>query len=67
MPVSEYVFDLSGRIVMSSRNYNTEWNGGFRGASLSQGTYYYWIEFGSLNQWRALLFFYEITDPSSSF
>lgn len=41
LPVTKYIFDLSGRIVMSSRNYNTDCNGGFRGASLSLGTYYY--------------------------
>lgn len=33
LPELVYVFDLSGRIVMSSRNYNNEWNEDFRGDS----------------------------------
>lgn len=48
MPVSVQVFDLSGSIVMSSRNYKNDWDGSFRGAPLPQGTYYYRIEYGSV-------------------
>ncbi|AOM80468.1 hypothetical protein BFS30_26885 [Pedobacter steynii] len=41
------VFDKSGRIVYSKRGYDNSWDGTFNGTALTEGTYYYLIDFGS--------------------
>ena len=41
------VFDKGGRIVFSKQGYTNDWNGTYNNAPLSQGTYYYVIDFGA--------------------
>lgn len=41
------VFDKSGRVVYSKQNYTNDWNGTYNNAPLSQGTYFYVVEFGA--------------------
>jgi gliding motility-associated-like protein len=40
------IFDRTGRLLYSTRNYQNDWNGELNGAMLAQGTYYYTITFG---------------------
>ncbi|OQP40008.1 hypothetical protein A4H97_17475 [Niastella yeongjuensis] len=37
------IFDRSGRLVFSQRNYNNNWDGKVNGNPLSEGTYYYFL------------------------
>jgi gliding motility-associated-like protein len=37
------IFDRSGRLVFSQRNYNNTWDGKVNGQPLAEGTYYYWL------------------------
>lgn len=41
------VFDKAGRIVYSKQGYANDWNGTYNNSPLSQGTYYYVIDFGA--------------------
>ncbi|PTR01411.1 gliding motility-associated-like protein [Mucilaginibacter yixingensis] len=40
------VYDRGGRVIYAKHGYNNEWDGTLRGASLSEGTYYYTIDLG---------------------
>jgi gliding motility-associated-like protein len=40
------VFDKSGRLMYSKKGYDNSWDGTLNGAPLSEGTYYYVIDFG---------------------
>lgn len=37
------IFDRSGRLVFSQRNYNNTWDGKVNGHPLAEGTYYYFL------------------------
>ena len=37
------IFDRSGRLVFSQRNYNNTWDGKVNGRPLAEGTYYYFL------------------------
>lgn len=37
------IFDRSGRLVFSQRNYNNTWDGKVNGNPLAEGTYYYFL------------------------
>ncbi len=37
------IFDRSGRLVFSQRNYNNTWDGKVNGYPLAEGTYYYFL------------------------
>ncbi|MBV7529104.1 Ig-like domain-containing protein [Chitinophaga sp. sic0106] len=39
------IFDRSGRLVYSAKQYTNNWNGTVNGQPLSEGTYYYILEF----------------------
>jgi gliding motility-associated-like protein len=41
------IFDRSGRIVYTKRNYANEWDGTYNGSPLASDTYYYTIDFGT--------------------
>ncbi|MVN22955.1 T9SS type B sorting domain-containing protein [Mucilaginibacter sp. HMF7410] len=41
------VFDKAGRLVYSKQGYANDWNGTYNNSPLSQGTYYYVIDFGA--------------------
>ena len=41
------IFDRSGRIVYSQRNYNNTWDGTANGHPLAEGTYYYYLSISS--------------------
>ncbi len=41
------VFDKGGRMVYSKQGYTNDWNGTYNSAPLSQGTYYYVVDFGA--------------------
>lgn len=41
------VFDKAGRVVFTKKGYNNDWNGTYNNAALSEGTYYYVIDFGA--------------------
>ncbi len=41
------VFDKAGRIVYSKQGYANDWNGTYNNSPLSQGTYYYVVDFGA--------------------
>ncbi len=41
------VFDKAGRMVFSKQTYTNDWNGTYNNSPLSQGTYYYVVDFGS--------------------
>lgn len=41
------IFDRSGRIVYTKKNYTNDWEGTFNGNVLEMGTYYYVVDFGS--------------------
>ena len=40
------IFDRTGRLLYTAKNYQNNWNGQVNGAMLAQGTYYYTITFG---------------------
>jgi gliding motility-associated-like protein len=40
------IFDRTGRMVYSRRNYNNEWDATMNGSPLAEGTYYYILTFG---------------------
>ncbi|MBB2149931.1 MBG domain-containing protein [Pedobacter gandavensis] len=40
------IFDRSGRMVYSKKSYDNSWDGTLNGMPLSEGTYYYVIDFG---------------------
>jgi large repetitive protein len=39
------IYDRSGRLVYSKRNYNNEWDATMNGSPLAEGTYYYVLTF----------------------
>ncbi|WP_257669685.1 LamG-like jellyroll fold domain-containing protein [Parapedobacter tibetensis] len=41
------VFDISGRVLYQTKNYQNDWNGTYQGKPLAEGTYYYIITFDS--------------------
>ncbi|PYF74928.1 MBG domain-containing protein [Pedobacter nutrimenti] len=41
------IFDRAGRIVYEKRGYDNSWNGTVNGSPLSEGTYYYILDFGT--------------------
>ncbi len=41
------IFDKAGRKLYETRGYKNDWDGSLNGSSLSEGTYYYVIDFGS--------------------
>ncbi len=41
------VMDKSGNVVYSKQGYTNDWNGTYNNAPLSQGTYYYLVDFGA--------------------
>ncbi|RYY07858.1 MAG: gliding motility-associated C-terminal domain-containing protein, partial [Sphingobacteriaceae bacterium] len=41
------VFDKAGRIVYQKQGYTNDWNGTYNNTALTQGTYYYVIDFGA--------------------
>ena len=41
------IFDRAGRIVYSKKGYDNSWDGTVNGTALSEGTYYYIIDFGT--------------------
>lgn len=41
------IFDKSGRQIYSKRGYDNSWDGTLNGTGLSEGTYYYVIDFGN--------------------
>lgn len=41
------IFDRTGRMVYSRRNYNNEWDATMNGSPLAEGTYYYILTFGA--------------------
>lgn len=41
------VMDGRGTVVYSKQGYNNEWNGTYRGTTLTEGTYYYTIDLGN--------------------
>ncbi len=41
------VFDKAGRIVYQKQGYGNDWNGTYNNSPLTQGTYYYVIDFGA--------------------
>ncbi len=41
------IFDRAGRIVYGKKGYDNSWDGTVNGAPLSEGTYYYVIDFGT--------------------
>ena len=43
------IFDRAGRQIYIKKGYNNEWNGTLRGAPLTEGIYYYIIDFGQGN------------------
>ncbi|ALL04362.1 hypothetical protein AQ505_01920 [Pedobacter sp. PACM 27299] len=44
------IFDKSGRMVYGKRSYDNSWDGMLNGMPLSEGTYYYVIDFGKDRQ-----------------
>lgn len=40
------VYDRGGRVVYSKKSYDNSWDGTYQGTPLTQGTYYYVIDFG---------------------
>ncbi len=40
------IFDTAGRRLLNVKHYNNDWNGTFQGSPLTEGTYYYVIDFG---------------------
>lgn len=41
------VFDRAGRVLYRKKGYDNSWNGTVNGAALTEGTYYYVIDFGN--------------------
>ncbi|MGN8056233.1 MBG domain-containing protein [Pedobacter sp. 22163] len=41
------VFDKAGRIIYSKKAYDNSWDGTVNGTALSEGTYYYIVDFGT--------------------
>jgi gliding motility-associated-like protein len=41
------IFDKAGRIIYSKKAYDNSWDGTVNGTALSEGTYYYIIDFGT--------------------
>ncbi len=41
------VFDRAGRILYQKQNYTNDWAGTFQGSPLSEGTYFYVVDFGT--------------------
>jgi large repetitive protein len=41
------VFDKAGRIIYSKKAYDNSWDGTINGTALSEGTYYYIVDFGT--------------------
>ena len=39
------IFDKAGRILLSIKNYQNDWDGTLNGALLNEGVYYYLIKF----------------------
>ncbi|MBE9601761.1 MBG domain-containing protein [Pedobacter sp. MC2016-24] len=44
------VFDKAGRLVFAKKSYDNSWDGTYNGTALSEGTYYYIIDFGTGRQ-----------------
>jgi len=40
------IFDKNGRIIFSKQGYANDWNGTYNNSPLSQGTYYYTVDYG---------------------
>jgi gliding motility-associated-like protein len=41
------IFDKAGRPIYSKKGYDNSWDGNLNGTALSEGTYYYVIDFGT--------------------
>ncbi|MDO8992578.1 MAG: gliding motility-associated C-terminal domain-containing protein, partial [Daejeonella sp.] len=41
------IFDVTGRMLYSKQNYTNDWDGSFQGSPLTEGTYYYLVDFGT--------------------
>lgn len=41
------IFDRGGRKLLETKHYNNDWDGSLNGSPLTEGTYYYVIDFGS--------------------
>ncbi|MGI4749814.1 MAG: gliding motility-associated C-terminal domain-containing protein [Janthinobacterium lividum] len=41
------VFDKAGRLVYQKQGYTNDWNGTYNNSALTEGTYYYVIDFGA--------------------
>jgi len=50
------IFDRSGRLVFSQRNYNNTWDGKVNGHPLAEGTYYYFLSIsGGARVWKGFI------------